>query len=160
LQSDQRFSIGLRSGEYGGHSMSDNCFSRKYCRYSLEEWHGALSCMKVYASWDITAIVSPSSVSGNSFSMKGKRASSIVWRYSLELIPPFRINDHLAQAMKRKTCPNHDNNPLTLELRHYALQFQLFTLSPPYFWELCIQAHDYTAFIGSYDPRPVLNGPM
>ena len=79
---------GLRSGEYGSQSMTGSRFFSKYCWHNFEVWHGALSCMKVYVSGDITAIVSPPSVSGNSCSMKGRRASSKVWRYSLEPIPP------------------------------------------------------------------------
>ena len=49
--SDQRFSIGFRSGDCGGHCRRSNPCSRIHNLTDFALWHGALSCMKTVVLW-------------------------------------------------------------------------------------------------------------
>ena len=42
-----KFSMGLKSGDWGGHVITLTCFSSKYSFINFDLWQGALSCIKM-----------------------------------------------------------------------------------------------------------------
>ena len=56
LRINQRCSIGLRSGDWGGHTMTSNSWSSNHFLAFLLVCLGSLSCWKIMSSWDLSKI--------------------------------------------------------------------------------------------------------
>jgi len=104
----QRCSIGFRSGEFAGHSITEMLYCWKKACVAADVWIGALSCWNMYspivATWTASELSSFSILLTSSRNFK--RPSFKVWIYSAELMPPFlnaRSGPSLSPAKQLQT---------------------------------------------------------
>ncbi len=113
----QRFSMGLRSGDWLGHSRTLKCFLRSHSFVARAVCLGSLSCWR------------PSHVSSSMpLLMEGgfHTKSHDTWPFH-----SFLYTDQSSWSLCRKTAPKHDVSTPMLHSRYGVLWMQLSILSPP-----------------------------
>ncbi len=113
----QRFSIGLRSGDWLGHSRTLKCFLRSHSSFPGR-------CV-----WDHCHAERPSHVSSSMplLMLGGFHSKSHdTWPHSF-----FLYTDQSSWSLCRKTAPKHDVSTPMLHSRYGVLWMQLSILSPP-----------------------------
>ncbi len=139
----QRFSMGLISGDWLGHSRTLKCFLRSHSFVARAVCLGSLSCWKTQPRFIFNALAD-----GRSFSLKISRymAPFILSVTQISRPGPFY----------RKTAPKHDVSTPMLHSRYGVLWMQLSILSPPNTTSWVFTKKLYFGFIWPYDILPIL----
>ncbi len=136
----QRFSMGLRSGDWLGHSRTLKCFLRSHSFVARAVCLGSLSCWKTQPRFIFNALAD------------GRRFSLKISRY----IHSFLYTDQSSWSLCRKTAPKHDVSTPMLHSRYGVLWMQLSILSPPNTTSWVFTKKFYFGFIWPYDILPIL----
>ncbi len=138
----QRFSMGLRSGDWLGHSRTLKCFLRSHSFVARAVCLGSLSCWKTQSRFIFNALAD------------GRRFSLKISRYMA--IHSFLYTDQSSWSLCRKTAPKHDVSTPMLHSRYGVLWMQLSILSPPNTTSWVFTKKFYFGFIWPYDILPIL----
>ncbi len=114
----QRFSMGLRSGDWLGHSRTLKCFLRSHSFVARAVCLGSLSCWKTQPRFIFNALAD------------GRRFSLKISRYMAPFILSFTQISR-PSPFAEKTAPKHDVSTPMLHSRYGVLWMQLSILSPP-----------------------------
>ncbi len=139
----QRFSMGLRSGDWLGHSRTLKCFLRSHSFVARAVCLGSLSCWKTQPRFIFNALAD------------GRRFSLKISRY-MAPIHSFLYTDQSSWSLCRKTAPKHDVSTPMLHSRYGVLWMQLSILSPPNTTSWVFTKKFYFGFIWPYDILPIL----
>ncbi len=139
----QRFSMGLRSGDWLGHSRTLKCFLRSHSFVAQAVCLGSLSCWKTQPRFIFNALAD-----GRRFSLKNLTIHGP--------IHSFLYTDQSSWSVCRKTAPKHDVSTPMLHSRYGVLWMQLSILSPPNTTSWVFTKKLYFGFIGPYDILPIL----
>ncbi len=114
----QRFSMGLRSGDWLGHSRTLKCFLRSHSFVA-----------RAVGVWDHCHAERPSHVSSSiPLLMEGGFHSNLTIHGPIH---SFLYTDQSSWSLCRKTAPKHDVSTPMLHSRYGVLWMQLSILSPP-----------------------------
>ncbi len=141
----QRFSMGLRSGDWLGHSRTLKCFLRSHSFVARAVCLGSLSCWKTQPRFIFNALAD-----GRRFSHK----ISLIHGP----IHSFLYTDQSSWSLCRKTAPKHDVSTPMLHSRYGVLWMQLSILSPPNTTSWVFTKKFYFGFIW-HSPNPLLDHP-
>ncbi len=136
----QRFSMGLRSGDWLGTPGPWNATSHSFVARAV--CLGSLSCWKTQPRF----ISMPLMMEGGFHSK-----SHDTWPHS-----SFLYTDQSSWSLCRKTAPKHDVSTPMLHSRYGVLWMQLSILSPPNTTSLVFTKKLYFGFIWPYDILPIL----
>ncbi len=139
----QRFSMGLRSGDWLGHSRTLKCFLRSHSFVARVVCLGSLSCWKTQPRFIFNALAN-----GRRFSLKNITIHGP--------IHSFLYTDQSSWSLCRKTAPKHDVSTPMLHSRYGVLWMQLSILSPPNTTSWVFTKKFYFGFIWPYDILPIL----
>ncbi len=114
----QRFSMGLRSGDWLGHSRTLKCFLRSHSFVARAVCLGSLSCWKTQPRIIFNALCWWKEVFTQNLTIHGP-------------IHSFLYTDQSSWSLCRKTAPKHDVSTPMLHSRYGVLWMQLSILSPP-----------------------------
>ncbi len=131
----QRFSMGLRSGDWLGHSRTLKCFLRSHSFVARAVCLGSLSCWKTQPRF--------------------------IFNFTQNLtihgpIHSFLYTDQSSWSLCKKTAPKHDVSTPMLHSRYGVLWMQLSILSPPNTTSWVFTKKLYFGFIWPYDILPIL----
>ncbi len=139
----QRFSMGLRSGDWLGHSRTLKCFLRSHSFVAQAVCLGSLSCWKTQPRFIFNALAD------------GRRFSLKISRYMAPFILSFTQISRPG-SFAEKTAPKHDVSTPMLHRRYGVLWMQLSILSPPNRTSWVFTKKFYFGFIWPYDILPIL----
>ncbi len=139
----QRFSMGLRSGDWLGHSRTLKCFLRRHSFVARAVCLGSLSCWKTQPRFIFNALADGSKVFTQNLTIHGP-------------IHSFLYTDQSSWSLCRKTAPKHDVSTPMLHSRYGLLWMQLSILSPPNTTSWVFTKKFYFGFIWPYDILPIL----
>ena len=129
----QRFSMGLRSGDWLGHSRTLKCFLRSHsCVF------GVIVMLKDPATFHLQCPCWWKEVFTQNLTIHGP-------------IHSFRHTDQTSWSLGRKTAPKHDVSTPMLHCRYGVLWMQLSILSPPNTTSWVFTKKLYFGFIWPYD---------
>ncbi len=135
----QRFSMGLRSGDWLGHSRTLKCFLRSHSFVAQAVCLGSLSCWKTQPRFIFNALAD------------GRRFSHDTWPHSF-----FPLHRSVVLVPLPQTGPKHDVSTPMLHSRYGVLWMQLSILSPPNTTSWVFTKKLYFGFIWPYDILPIL----
>ncbi len=139
----QRFSMGLRSGDWLGHSRTLKCFLRSHSFVARAVCLGSLSCWKTQPRFIFNALAD------------GRRFSLKISRYMAPFILSFTQISRPG-PFAEKTAPRHDVSTPMLHSRYGVLWMQLSILSPPNMTSWVFTKKFYFGFIWPYDILSIL----
>ncbi len=139
----QRFSMGLRSGDWLGHSRTLKCFLRSHSFVARAVCLGSLSCWNTQPRFIFNALAD------------GRRFSLKISRYMAPFILSFTQISRPG-PFAEKQAPKHDVSTPMLHSRYGVLWMQLSILSPPNTTSWVFTKTFYFGFIWPYDILPIL----
>ncbi len=139
----QRFSMGLRSGDWLGHSRTLKFFLRSHSFVARAVCLGSLSCWKTQPRF-IFNTLADGAITQN-LTIHGP-------------IHSFLYTDQSSWSLCRKTAPKHDVSTPMLHSRYGVLWMQLSILSPPNTTSWVFTKKFYFGFIW-HSPNPLLDHP-
>ncbi len=134
----QRFSMGLRSGDWLGHSRTLKCFLRSPCGV-----FGIIVMLKDPATFHLQCPCWWKEVFTQNLTIHGP-------------IHSFLYTDQSSWSFCRKTAPKHDVSTPMLHSRYSVLWMKLSILSPPNTTSWVFTKKFYFGFIWPYDILPIL----
>ncbi len=138
----QRFSMGLRSGDWLGHSRTLKCFLRSHS-FVARAVFGIIFMLKDPATFHLQCPCWWKEVFTQNLMIHGP-------------IHSFLYTDQSSWSLCRKTSPKHDVSTPMLHSRYGVLWKQLSILSPPNTTSWVFTKKFYFGFIWPYDILPIL----
>ncbi len=139
----QRFSMGLRSGDWLGHSRTLKCFLRSHSFVARAVVFGIIVMLKDPAMFHLQCPCWWKEVFTQNLTIHGP-------------IHSFLYTDQSSWSLCRKTAPKHDVSTPMLHSRYGVLWMQLSILSPPNTTSWVFTKKFYFGFIWPYDILPIL----